>query len=148
MERASFALWACNKRLGRLHWNLTTPRISAGRPHCVWLWLDGSIIVTAVCHRRLVDANPPAEAWPVSLASIPAKEEGRGTQPGAGAGLVRGALGTGVILSCVPGTVLARPFLWLPLSGQQRQRICCMGYSIFQVHGGTEIPPHSLKGKK
>ena len=27
------------------HGNFTPTRFSGGRPHCVWLWLDGSIIV-------------------------------------------------------------------------------------------------------
>jgi len=62
------------QRLAPLHGILTLPRISPDCPHCVWLWLDRSIIVgwrgrrTAVCQNRLpgmVMRSPPylAVTW-------------------------------------------------------------------------------------
>jgi len=34
------------------HGHFAPPRFSASRPHCVSLWLDGSIIITFACHGR------------------------------------------------------------------------------------------------
>ena len=55
------------------HWNLTTPRISRSRPHCLCLWLDGSIIIPSACHRRLCSAmqSPSPEGWCVRLCGLP-----------------------------------------------------------------------------
>jgi hypothetical protein len=55
------------------------------------------------------------------------------------------SFGMGIVLSHVPGTVMARSLPWLALLRQQRQRICCTVYEVFKDHrGGIENPPHFL----
>ena len=52
-----------------------TPRISRSRPHCLSLWLGGSIIVPSACHRRLCSAvqSPSPEGWCVRLYGLPVR---------------------------------------------------------------------------
>ena len=53
------------------HWNPTTPRISRSRPHCVSLWLDGSIIIPSACHRPHCRASAVSKSWRHYTVNVP-----------------------------------------------------------------------------
>ena len=64
-------------RAGARHGNLTPPRISPSCPHCLWLWLDRSIIirlltrVEPVSPAAMRDSPPQAVLWTDGYRSAP-----------------------------------------------------------------------------